>query len=130
MAKQTFPRIPAFSPDGVTAFQKGNLETAIQAQKVLVDAAQAIAKLNADYFKGVAQLAQPYYAKSDASAAASRRPEAVLADVRAAAERALAVAREGLDVGVRAQGEVVDLLAKRVVANMDGVKALVAPAAA
>lgn len=129
MAYPTLPSFPKFDLDAFATIHKGNLETAFQAQKVLTDAAQAMAKLNADWLKDVALKARAYYAKPAATSARSK-PEAVLADAREAAERGLAVAREGLDVGVRAQGEVVDLLARRAAANLDSVKAFAAPAAA
>jgi hypothetical protein len=54
------------------------------------------------------------------------KPETVLADVKAAAEKAVAVAKEGVDLGVAAQQRVVGLVTDRVKANVDELKALAA----
>jgi hypothetical protein len=42
------------------------------------------------------------------------------------AERGFAVARQELDLGTRAQSEVINLFSKRAAANLDQVKALAA----
>ena len=83
----------------------------------------AVAKLQADWLNEGAQQVQAY-----AGTGAAKKPEAILADGRAVAERALAVARQGFDLGVRAQSEVVDLFTKRAVANLGEVKSFAAAA--
>ncbi len=114
---------PKFNVNGFLAMQRANVETVLQAQRVLVDAAQAIFRLRAGWLNETARQAQDL-----AKANVAKGPQGVLADARSATERAFAVARQGLDLGVRAQGEVADLVTKRVAANVDQVKGLSAAA--
>lgn len=113
----------AFNMDGLVAMQKANVATAMQAQRVLTDAAQAMFRLQADWISEASRQVQAM-TKYDVT----KGPDAVLADTRAATERAFAVGREQLDVGMRAQGEAVDLVAKRAAANVDQAKARAAAA--
>jgi cellulose synthase (UDP-forming) len=117
------PVFPTFDVNAFASMQKANVETLLQAQRIVSETAQAVAKLQADWLKEVAQQMQAYF-----GAAAAKKPEAMLADGRAATERALAVARQGFDLGVRAQSEVVDLFTKRAVANLGEVKSFAAAA--
>ena len=55
-----------------------------------------------------------------------KEPQALLADVKAAAEKAVAAGKQGMDLGVAAQQRVAELVAKRVQANIDEFKALAA----
>jgi hypothetical protein len=124
MAKTaTTPVFPTFDVNAFAGLQKANIETLLRAQRIVSETAQAVAKLQADWLNEVAQQVRAY-----AGVRAAKKPEAMLADGRAAAERAFAVARQGFDLGVRAQSEVVDLLTKRAVANLDEVKSFAAAA--
>ena len=119
----TSPAFPKLGVNAVVGLQRDNIETVLKAQRIVSETAQAVAKLHADWLREVAQQVQAF-AKVDPT----RKPEAVLADARAAAERAFVVARQEIDLGTRAQSEVVDLLAKRAAANLDQVKAFAATA--
>ena len=55
-----------------------------------------------------------------------KKAEAVLADVQAAAEKAVSVGKENVDRSLVAQRRVADLVTKRVQANIDEFKALAA----
>ena len=55
-----------------------------------------------------------------------KQPQAVLADVQAAAGKAAAVAKEGVDLGLAAQRRVAQLVGRRVRANVEELKALAA----
>jgi hypothetical protein len=123
MPKIATPAYPVFDINAFAALQKANIETLLQAQRIVSETAQAVAQLQADWLKEVAQQVQAYV-----GAGAAKKPEAILADGRAAAERAFAVARQGFDLGVRAQSEVVDLFTKRAVANIGEVKSFAAAA--
>ena len=57
---------------------------------------------------------------------APKEPQAILADVKAAAEKAVAAGKQGMDLGVAAQQRVAGLVAKRVQANIDEFKSLAA----
>ena len=55
-----------------------------------------------------------------------KQPQALLADVKTAAEKAVAAGKQGMDLGVAAQQRVAELVAKRVRASIDEFKALAA----
>ena len=128
MAKTTLPELkmpefkfPKVDLDALFGLQKANLAVAYEAQTVLVDALQAIVRLQHGYAQElVATL------KTAATTKAPVKPETVMADVKAAAEKAVAVAKEGVDLGVAAQQRVVGLMTDRVKANVDELKALAA----
>ena len=115
------PRLPKINLDALFSLQKANLAVVHEAQSILVDAAQAIARIQYGWVEDVIARAQAALSSREA-----KKPEAVLADVRAAAERAVAVAKEGVDLGVAAQQRVADLFAKRAQANVDELKAIAA----
>jgi hypothetical protein len=115
------PKLPKFDLDALFRVQTANLAAAHEVQCVLVDAAQAVARVRYGYVQ---------QAVADAKAAFGPKqppkPEAVLAEVRAAAEKAHAVAKEVVDLTVGAQKRVAELVTRRVQAS---VAALKAPAA-
>ena len=128
MAKTTLPELkmpefkfPKVDLDALFGLQKANLAVAYEAQTVLVDALQAIARLQHSYAKELVESL-----KSAAATKAPAKPETVMAEVKAAAEKAVAVAKEGVDLGVAAQQRVVGLMTDRVKANVDELKALAA----
>jgi hypothetical protein len=122
MAKtSTGTAYPKFNIEAVVAMQKANLETILQAQKVLAETAQAVVKLQAGWLNEVAQRAT-----ASMKVGGAHKPETMFADAKASAERALGVARQGIDLSLRAQSEVVDLFTARAAANVDSVKALAA----
>ena len=124
MAKTAIPTFPRIDVDAVVGLQKANIETVLKAQRIVSETAQAVVTLHAGWLQKAAEQVRGAFTK----AGATRKPEAVLADARAVAERAFAVARQEIDLGTRAQSEVVDLLAKRAAANLDQVKAFAAAA--
>ena len=117
-AAQAFA-MPKFDFGSLVAMQKGNVETLVQAQGVMVEAAQAIAKLQTGFLEETFKNMQTFL-KFDGKA----KPETYFADAKAAAEKAIAVAKEELDVGMKAQTEVVQLVSKRAAANIEGLKAM------
>ena len=122
MTVKTNPfELPRFDLDAVVAMQRANLHTFVQAQKILTDAAQGIAKAQAGYVNEIVAQMQGAMARKDA-----KRSDAYLAEMRAAAERAVTVATEQFGLGTKAQSEVVDLLTKRAVANFEHVKTMAA----
>lgn len=123
MARTTSPKVtlPKFDLDGLFALQRANLESLTQAQQVWVDATQAIVRLQHNWvqevfkgFEGVGQID------------AQKKPEAYLADAKVNAEKAMAVAKQGFDLGVKAQSEVAQILTKRAAANIDEIKGFAA----
>jgi hypothetical protein len=117
-------KLPKLDLEAVFALQKANLAAAQEAQSVLLDAAQAVLKVQHGYARElVAQAEAALKAKEP------KKPEAVLADAKAAAEKAVAVTKQGVELGIAAQRRVADLVAKRVQANIDELKAATLAAA-
>ena len=114
-------KLPKFDLDALFSVQTANLAAAHQVQSVLVEAAQAVARLQHGYIE---------QAVADVKAALGTRqlakPEAVQADLKAAAEKAIAVGKEVVDLTVAAQKRVAELVTQRVQASVSEFKALTA----
>jgi hypothetical protein len=115
------PKLPALDLDARFAAQQANLAAAQQAQAVLVDAAQAIAKVQHGYLE--ASLAA---ARAALSRKGPAKPEIVLAEVKAAAERTTATAQRVVELAAGAQRRVVELATQRTQANADALTQLAA----
>ena len=116
------PVFPKFDFDAVIAFQKGNMETMVSAQKIFLDLFQTVAKRQAEVVKYG-------FGKSEAMIKtfdATRQPAEYMDEARAAMEKAMADAKETMDLGMKAQTEVVDLLVARATQNFDEVRSLTA----
>jgi hypothetical protein len=114
-------KLPKLDLDALFGAQKANLAVVHEAQSTLVAAGQAIAEVQQGYLEQIVV---------DVRAASSRRappkPEAVLAEVKAAAERTSATAKEVMGLAVAAQRRAVELLTQRSRANVDELKAALA----
>jgi hypothetical protein len=114
-------KVPKLDLKALMSLQSANLAAASQAQTILVDAAQAIARMQYDYVQqAVAD------AKVAVGARSLRKPDVAMADVKVAAEKAVAVAKEVVDVAVGAQKQVAELVAQRVQTTVSELKALAA----
>lgn len=120
-SKTPGPKFPKIDVEAAFGLQKANLAALHEVQSVLLDAAQAIARIQHAWFQDNAAKFRPLF-----DAKAPKQPQAVLADVRDAAQKAVAAGKEGVDLGVAAQQRVAQLVAKRVQANLDDFKALAA----
>ena len=107
--------------DALFSLQKANLAAVQEAQNIVVDAAQTIARIQ----YGLAQDAIAA-AQGALSAKEAKKPEAVLADVQTVAGKAVAAAQQGVDLGLSAQRRVIELFSQRAQANIDELKALAA----
>jgi hypothetical protein len=115
------PTFPKLDLDALFGAQKANLAVAHEAQRVLVDAAQAIAKVQHGYLEqAVAE------AKAALGSQELRKPEAVLAEVKAAAGKTVAVTKEVVDLAAAAQRRVAELVAQRGAATVAQLKTLAA----
>ena len=114
-------KFPKFDLDALFSVQKANLAAANEVQTVLVEAAQAVARVQYGYVEQTV---------ADVKAALGTKqlpkPDAVLADVKAAAEKALAVVKEVADLTVGAQKRVAELVSERTQAAVTELKALTA----
>ncbi len=104
--------------DRLLASQSATLAAAQQAQTVLVEAAQAIARLQHGYLTEAAAEAK--------AALAVRQPAAVLAGCKGAAAKGAAVSRQIVDVALTAQRQAAELLAQRAQATVTELKAVAA----
>lgn len=114
-------KLPKINLDALFSLQKANVAAAQEAQNVLVDAAQTIIRIQYGF---VQDLVASYRGALNATEA--KKPENVFANVQATAEKAVAAAQQGVDVGVSAQRRVVELFSQRAQANIDEIKALAA----
>ena len=114
-------KLPKVDLDALFATQKANLAALHEAQATLVEAAHAIARVQYGWTEEVVA-----GAGAALRAKEPRKPEAVVADFVAAAEKAAVVAKEAVDLAVAAQRRVAEQIARRVAANIDEIKALAA----
>jgi hypothetical protein len=114
-------KLPKFDLDALFALQTANLAAAHEVQSIVLEASQAIAKVQHGWLEESAVAA-----KAALSAKEPKPADAILADVKVAAEKAVAAGKQGVDLGVAAQQKVADLVAKRVQANIEELKALAA----
>ena len=111
--------LPKFDLDALISVQTANLAAAHQVQSVLVEVAQAVARVQYGYVERMVVDAKAALATKELP-----KPEAVMADVKAAAEKAIAVAKEVVDLTVAAQKRVAELVTQRVQASVTELKAL------
>lgn len=114
-------KLPKIDVDAVFDLQKGNLAAMQESQRVVLEAAQAVLRLSHGYAQELASSLKAMVPTDEPA-----KPEAVLADVQAATQKAVSVAKQGVELGVAAQQRVVELVGERVTA---GVKELTAGAA-
>ena len=108
------PGLPRLDLKPVLAQHQANLIVVQEAQAVLLGAAQAIARLQAGHAQTLITRARGALATREPG-----KPEAVLAEVKAAAETALATVQQSLDLGLAAQRRVVELVAARARADLE-----------
>ena len=121
----TFPtpefKLPKFDLDVLFATQNANLATVHQAQNVLVEAAQAIAKVQYGYVEQAVAEARAALAAKELP-----KPETVLANAKAGVEKTVAVAKEVVDLAVGAQKRAYEVLTQRGQASVDELKSVAA----
>lgn len=113
---------PKFDVESALALYKANIETVVAAQKVMFDFSQTMARRQVEIVKESFARAEQYMRGLDVK----KQPQSYVDDARAAIEKAMADVKEAMDMGMRAQSEVVDLFVKRASANFEGAKTLAA----
>jgi hypothetical protein len=111
-------KLPKFDLDALFAVQKANLATTHEAQAVLVDAFQAIAKVQQGRVEQAVAEAKAVLEGKKLSDA-----QAVLAEVKAAVEKNVATTKEVVELTLAAQRRVVELFTQRAQANAAELKA-------
>ena len=114
--------LPKVNFDAVLAMHKANVDTMLEAQGIWMQTAEAIAKLQYGWVEESVKNGQALL-KGDVT---KRKPEELMADAKAAADKVIAVAKEQADLGMKAQAKVADLVTKRVNANLEDVKTFAA----
>ena len=118
------PKLPKLDLDALFATQKANLAAVQEAQSVLIDAAQAIAKVQHDYLGQSMAAVRAALSRKELA-----KPDAVLAEIKVAVERISATTKQVMDFGVvavAAQHRAVELVTRRTRANVSELKALAA----
>lgn len=115
--------MPKVDLDAWIALQKANVETVIAAQKIFFDLFQTVSKRQAELVK---EMVGKVEGSMKGGFDAKKQPAAYVDEAKAAIEKAMADAKETMDLGLKAQAEVVDLFVKRATANFDQVKSLAA----
>ena len=117
------PAMPKFDVEALVAMQKANIETVVSAQRIFFDLAQTVTKRNAEMVK---ELFQRTGTMTRTTTGTSRQPQAYVDDAKSAMEKVMADVKETMDLGMKAQSEVVDLFVKRATRNFEEVRALAA----
>ena len=119
MATPTFPGIKFPRPDfdALFALQRANVAAVREAQDVVIEAAQAVVRAQYGWVEQT-------FARANGKAPVT--PEAAVAGLKEAVERAFAVARQGAEIGTGEQKRVVDLFAARAAANVEAGKTAIA----
>ena len=117
------PALPKFDLDALVALQKANLDTVVAAQNIMFDLAQTVAKRHADLVKDAFGKAETLF---KGGYDAQKQPQAYVDEVKAVVEKAMADVKETVDLGFKAQSEVVDLFVKRATQNIEDVRGLAA----
>ena len=128
MAKPTFPefklpefKFPKFPLDAVLALQTANLAASHEVQSIVLEAVQGVAKIQHGWLVEAGETV-----KAALSGKEPKQPQALVAELKTATEKAVAVGKQGVDLSVAAQQRVAEVVAKRVQANIDEFKALAA----
>jgi hypothetical protein len=112
-------KFPKLDIDALFAAQKANFAVFQEAQNVLIDAAQAIAKAQYDWTLDMVANGENTLRGKQAA-----KPETFVADMQSTAERTVAVAKQSVDLAAAAQQRVAELVAQRAAANLDELKSL------
>lgn len=125
MTKSAFPALPAlpkFDFDALVTLQKANIETVVAAQKIVFDLVQTVAKKQVEMMKEAMGKADVAFKGFDVK----KEPTAYADEMKAAVEKAMADVKETVDLGIKAQSEVVELFVKRATANFEEMKGVAA----
>ena len=119
-ATPAFPKFefPKFDDTAFKTLFKDNLEVAVKAQRMMLDATESMMKRQFDLTREMVETSQAAFVNFDVN----KKPEAYVEEVKAAAERAQVIVKEEIDCGIKVQQDVADLVAKRVTANVDEIK--------
>jgi len=118
----SYPEIPKFDVGAFLAIHRANFETVVAAQWIFFDLAQTVAKRQAEFVNDAFAHIETAFKAYDAE----KQPAAYVDEMTAVVEKAMADVRETMDLGIKAQSEIVDLFVQRATRSLEHVKALAA----
>ncbi|MCB2053939.1 MAG: phasin family protein [Geminicoccaceae bacterium] len=110
--------MPKLDVEAMFAMQRANIETLVAVQKIFFDLAQTMARRQSEMMKDAFDRGQAMMKTQDGKS----KPADYMDEARVAMEKAVADAKETLDLGLKAQNEAVDLVVKRAAKNFDEAK--------
>jgi hypothetical protein len=119
-ATLVLPKAPKVDPDTLLALYDANVETGLAVQKVLLDLGRTLVGRQTVYVK---EAQAKFEAFLTTGVDAKREPQSYVDEAKAAVEKVVADAKETVELGLKAQSEVVDLVSNRVNANLAQVTA-------
>lgn len=114
--------MPKFDVDALVALQKANIDTLIAAQKIMFDLGQTVARKQVEMVREAMAKAETLMKGYDSR----KQPQAYADEMKAVVEKAMADVKETVDLGIRAQSEVVDLFVRRATQNIEDMKGIAA----
>ncbi len=118
--KAEIPAVPKFNFEALFAMQQSQLDTFVAAQKIMFDLVTDFGSKQQARMKDTA-------AKAEAMIkgfGTNKEPTAYVSEAKAVFEEVMSDARETMDLGLKAQNEMIDLLAKRAAASVGAAKSL------
>ena len=113
-----FKAFPFFDNEAVQNFYKSNFSAAVEAQTVMMDAAQALVSRQFDLGREMVKAAEDVSTKVDFT----KKPEAYAEDIKQAAEKAQEIMKSEVETSLQFQQKVSGIVAKQVAANVDELK--------
>ena len=114
-------KLSKFDLDALFSRQKANFATLHEVQNVLVETAQAIARVQYSWFEKSLASTRAVLSRKE-----PRTLEVALATTRIVSEKSFAVTRQSMELAVAAQRRVSELLAQSGQSNASGLKVLAA----
>lgn len=112
-------KVPNFDTDAILAANKKNFEAVAQANQIMIESVQAVAKRQAEIMREAAEQASAAL-QDMAKAGAPEEKIAQQADlVKGAMEKAMSNARELAELAAKSNQEAVDVINKRVSESLD-----------
>ncbi|MCB2053011.1 MAG: hypothetical protein KDE35_02060 [Geminicoccaceae bacterium] len=116
--KTQFPMFTSYDASAMRSIYADNVAVAMQAQRVMLDAAEATMTRQFNLVREMMDTMQSQVTSFDMN----KKPEAYVADVKAVAERAQNIVKNEVDNGLKVQQQVADLVSKRMAENVEASK--------
>lgn len=113
---------PKFDETAYKAFWTGNMAVAVKAQRMVIDAAEAMVARQFALTREAMETAQAAALNFDVN----KKPEVYAEEIKVAAERAQSVVKTEADNVMKVQKDLADLVGKQVASNVDELKKLAA----